>query len=71
MTMETVVTQLQQELFTLRVQVRVTNNLATSLVRIDTPTLIDVKGLGRPKEFSGIEEDFQQCRRRRRHSSLE
>ena len=45
-TMEKVVTQLQQELFTLRVQ--------------DTPTLIDVKGFGRPKEFSGRGEDFQQ-----------
>ena len=81
MTMEQVVTQLQQELFTLRVQVvadlgladavRPINNLATALVRKDTPTLIDVKGHGRPKEFSGRGEDFQQCRRRRRHSSLE
>ena len=26
----------------------------------DTPSLIDVKGLGRPKEFSGKEEDFRQ-----------
>ena len=26
----------------------------------DTPSLIDVKGLGRPKEFFGREEDFQQ-----------
>ena len=80
MTMEQVVTQLQQELFTLRVQVaaesgladavRAINNLATALVRKDTPTLIDVKGHGRPKEFSGRENDFQQCRRRRRPSSL-
>ena len=68
--MEQVVTQLQQELFTLRAQVaaesgladavRATNNLATAQVRKDVPSLIDVKGLGRPKEFTGREEDFQQ-----------
>ena len=62
-TMEQVVTQLQQELFTLRAQVaaesgladavRAINNLATGQVRTETPSLIDVKGLGRPKEFSG------------------
>ena len=40
--------------------VRAINNLATAQVRKDTPSLIDVKGLGRPKEFSGREEDFQQ-----------
>ena len=70
MTMEQVVTQLQQELFTLRAQVaaesgladavRAINNLATAQVRKDTPSFIDVKGLGRPKEFTGREEDFQQ-----------
>ena len=70
MTMEQVVTQLQQKLFTLRGQVaaesgladavRAINNLATVQVRKDTPSLIDVKGLGRPKEFSGREEDYQQ-----------
>ena len=70
MTMEQVVTQLQQELFTPRTQVaaesgladavRAIKNLATAQVRKDTPSLIDVKGLGRPKEFSGREEDFQQ-----------
>ena len=70
MTMEQVVTQLQQELFSLRAQaaapsgladaVRAINDLATAQVRKDTPSLIDVKGLGRPKEFSGREEDFQQ-----------
>ena len=70
MTMEQVVTQLRQELFTLRAQVaaesgladavRAINNLATAHVRKDTPSLIDVKGLGRPKEFTGGEEDFQQ-----------
>ena len=69
-TMEQVVTQLQQELFSLRAQVtaqsglaeavRAINNLATAQVRKDTPSLIDVNGLGRPKEFSGKEEDFQQ-----------
>ena len=66
MTMEQVVTKLQQELSTLRAQVaaesgfadamRAINNLATAQVRKDTPSLIDVKGLGRPKEFSGEEE---------------
>ena len=70
MTMEQVVTQLQHELFTLRAQVaaesglaeavRAINNLATAQVRKDTPSLIDVEGLGRPKEFTGREEDFQQ-----------
>ena len=37
-----------------------TNNLATAQVLTDTPSLIDVKGLGRPKEFTGREEDFRQ-----------
>ena len=70
MSMEQVVTQLQQELFTLRAQVaadsghadavRAINNLAAAQVRKDTPNLIDVKGLSRPKEFTGREEDFQQ-----------
>ena len=69
-TMEQVVTQLQQELFALRAQVtarsglaeavQAINNLATAQVRKDTPSFIDVKGLGRPKEFSGKEEDFLQ-----------
>ena len=68
MPMEQVVTQPQQELFTLRAQVaaesgladavRAINSLATAQVRKDTPSPIDVKGLGRPKEFSGREEDF-------------
>ena len=75
MTMEQVVTQLQQELFTLRAQVaaesgladavRAINNLATAQVRKDTPGLIDVKGVGRPNDFSGEEEDFQQWSRKR------
>ena len=70
MTMEQVVTQLQQGLFTLRAQVaaesghadavRAINNLATAQVRKDTPSLIGVKGFGRPEEFTGREEDFQQ-----------
>ena len=69
-TMEQVVSQLQQELFNLRAQfaaqsgladaVRAINNLATAQVRKDTPSLIDVNGFGRPKEFSGKETDFQQ-----------
>ena len=69
MTMEQVVTQLQQELFTLRAQVavasgladavRAINNLPTAQVRKDTPSLIDVTGLGRPKEHTGSVEDFQ------------
>ena len=70
MTMEQVVTQLQQALFTLRAEVaaesgladavRAINNLATVQVRKDTPSFIDVKGFVRPKEFFGREEDFQQ-----------
>ena len=69
-TMEHVVTQLQQELFTLIAQVaaepgladavRAINNLATTQVWKDTPSLIEVKFLGRPKEFSGREVGFQQ-----------
>ena len=61
MTLEQVVTQLQQEVFNLRAQVaaetgladavRAINNLATAQVRKDTPSLIDVEGLGRPKEL--------------------
>ena len=70
MTMEQAITQLQPEPFTLRAQVaaesgladavRAINNLATAQVRKDSPSLVDVKSLGRPKEFSGREEDFQQ-----------
>ena len=40
--------------------VRAINNLAPAQIRKDTPSLIDVKGLGRSKEFTGREEDFQQ-----------
>ena len=63
MTMEQVVSMLQQELFTIRNQVaeesgradavRAINNLATAQVRKDTPSLIDVTGLGRPNVFCG------------------
>ena len=69
-TMEQVVSQLQQEMFNLRDEVaaqsglaeaaQAINNLATAQVRKDTPSLIDVNGFGRPKEFSGKEENFQQ-----------
>ena len=78
--MEQVVTQLQQEIFTLKAQVaeqsgladavRAINNLATAQGKKDTPSLIDLKGLGRPKEFCGKEEDLHSSRRRRRHSLL-
>ena len=36
------------------------NNLAACQGEKDTPSLIDVKGLGRPKEFTCTEGDFQQ-----------
>ena len=45
---------------------RVINNLATAEGKKDTPSLIDMKGLGRPKEFSGKEGFFTSGRRRRR-----
>ena len=71
LTMELVVTQLQQEIITLNAQVadrtgrveaiRAINNLATAHVRKGTLSLVDVKGLGRPKEFTCKEKDFQQC----------
>ena len=58
-TMEQVVSQLQQDQFSLRAQVasqvqisealRAIDNLTTAQVRKDTPSLIGVKGLGRPK----------------------
>ena len=69
-TMEQVDTRLQQEVFTLGAKVaaesgladavRAINNLATAEVRKDTPSLLDMKGLCRPKEFSVRKEDFQQ-----------
>ena len=64
------VSQLQQEVLNLRAHmtaqsglseaVRAINNLATAQVRKESQSLVDVKGLGRPKEFTGREEDFQQ-----------
>ena len=39
---------------------RAINNLATAQVGKDTPSLIDAQGLGRRKEFTGRDEDFQQ-----------
>ena len=67
-TMEQAVTQIQQALLTIRAQtasrvriseaVRPVDNLATAQAQQDAPSLIDVNGLGRPKEFSGKE--FQQ-----------
>ena len=69
MTIDQAVAQLQQDVFTLKAQiasesglagaVRAINNLATVQAQKDTPNL-DVKGLGRPKEFSGKQEDIQQ-----------
>ena len=81
-TMEQVVTQLQQELFTLRAHVaaesglseavRAIDNLAIAQVRKDTPSLI---GCERPlvvRRHSLAERRiFNSGRRRRRHSSLE
>ena len=67
-TMEQMVIQLQQELFTLKAQVAARAQIAAAVqarlltaaqVRKDTPSFIDVN-LGRPKEFSGKEEDFPQ-----------
>ena len=40
--------------------VRAISNLSTPQVRKDTPSLIDVRGLSKPKEFSGKEENVQQ-----------
>ena len=66
MMMEHAVPQLHQELFALKAQVaaesglanavRAINNLANAQSQEGTPNLIDVKGLGRTKEFSGKEE---------------
>ena len=65
MTMEQVVIQLQQELFSLRDQVASQNHGQSTIllqpkVGKTLRIIIDVNGLGRPKEFSGKEEDFQQ-----------
>ena len=60
----------QQELSTLRAQLAAESDLPMQCEQSTisrqlkfgriTPSLIDVKGLGRPKEFTGREEDFQQ-----------
>ena len=70
MRMEQVLSQLEKEVSTLKAQVADQSgladevcaiiNLATAQGKKDTPSLIDVKGFVRPKEFSGKEEDFQQ-----------
>ena len=74
LTMEHVVTQLQKAQVAgqsgLAGAVRAIRNLATARGMKGIPSLIDVKGLGRPKEFSGKEEDFNGGRRRRRRSLL-
>ena len=61
--MEQVVTQLQQEIISLKAQVadqtgtveavRAINKIAIAQVRKETTSLIDVKGPGKPKEFIG------------------
>ena len=67
MTIEQVVTQVQQEAQVAdqtgladQQSATNTNSLATAQVRKDTPSNIDVKGLGHPKEFAGKDEDFPQ-----------
>ena len=72
LTMELVVTQLQQEIITLNAQVadrtgpveaiHASNNLATAHVRKGTSSLVDVKGLGRPPAKTKI---LSSVRRRR------
>ena len=62
LTIEQDVTQLQQEVITLKAQVADQTGLAGALRAINNLAklgIIDVKGLGRPKEFTGKEEDFQ------------
>ena len=64
-TMAQAAAQLQQDVFTLKAQVaaeseladavRSIRNLANAQSQKDTANLIDVKCLGRPKEFSGKE----------------
>ena len=61
---------MQQEILSLRAQVQAQagmgeavtaiRELAAAHGRKEQPSLIDAKGLGKPKEFSGKEEDFQQ-----------
>ena len=68
-TMEQMVIQLQQELFTLKAQVVARVQIAsaaqarlltTAQARKDAPSLINTNDSGCPKEFSGKEEDLQQ-----------
>ena len=61
--MEQVVTQLQQEVFSGKLKLLINVNLATAQGEKDIPSLIDVKDMGRPKEISGKEVDFQQWSR--------
>ena len=61
MTVEQVYTQLQQEVFNRRAQVSAESGLVDAVRAINNlATAIDVNGVGRRKEFSGKEEDFQQ-----------
>ena len=71
-TMEQMVIQLQQELFTLKAQVAARVQIAsaaqarlltTAQARKDAPSLLNTNDSRRPKEFSGKEEDFQQWAR--------
>ena len=53
MPMEQVVAQLQQELQNLDLPMQCEQStISTAQIRKDTPSHIDVKGLGRPKEFN-------------------
>ena len=72
--------QLQQELFTLkaqgtaRVQIAaavLARLLTTAQVRKDAPNLIDVNGLGSPKDFLAKKKISNGGRRRLRYFSLE
>ena len=72
-TLEQAVSQIQQELLTIRAQIasrgqtseaaRETDNLTTAQAHEDALNPIDVNSQGRPKEFPGKEEDFQQWSR--------
>ena len=80
MRMEQVVTRLQQGVFALKAPVadqsgladavRAINNLATAQGQKDIPSLIDVKGPGRPRNSLAKRRIFNSGRRRRRHSLL-
>ena len=80
-TMEQVVTQLQQELYSFRVQiaaqtglaeaVRAINNLAAAQIRKETPILIDVNDLVVRRNSLARKRISISGRRRRKHFSLE